>query len=222
MNKMRLNITYARLGILLLFLILVAGCASYPTEVRCDKSRQYVVNKDEHGKKGRVSPTGVRSRAAENEKATAHYILRQNCSNQTEECGAATKKVAHPEAGADKDASLLVGDMPLVLDASNILFEFDKATIKDNYAPELDRWANFFLENPGVEATIYGHTDSVGAEEYNQDLSERRAKAVVNYLVGKGVSPNRLSAVGFGESQPVSENSTEEGRQKNRRVEMKL
>jgi outer membrane protein OmpA-like peptidoglycan-associated protein len=221
MNKMRLKSTFARLGAILFFSLMVAGCASYPTEVRYDNSRQYFVENDEQGKKEIISPTGVRSRAAENENATAHYILRQNYSNQSNDKGQA-RKVAHPEAESPKDPKLLVGDMPLVLDASSILFEFDKAVIKVNFAPELDRWADFLIENNEVEAVICGHTDSIGEEKYNQDLSLRRAQSVVDYLINRGVNPNNLSTVGLGEINPVSDNETEEGRQKNRRVELKL
>ncbi len=115
-----------------------------------------------------------------------------------------------------------VTELQMVLDASDVLFDFDKWVIKRDAVPELDQWAIFFKENPPVSAAIYGYADSTGPTEYNLNLSEKRAQAVVNYLVGKGVPPNRLTAKGFGESHPVAPNTTSEGRQKNRRVELNL
>ncbi|MCB1832791.1 MAG: OmpA family protein, partial [Geminicoccaceae bacterium] len=67
---------------------------------------------------------------------------------------------------------------------------------------------------------VQGHTDSTGATDYNQGLSERRAQSVLDYLTGKGVEAERLTAVGFGENRPIASNDTEEGRAQNRRVEI--
>lgn len=80
--------------------------------------------------------------------------------------------------------------------------------------------AGIFMKNPGLNAEIQGHTDNVGTAEYNQKLSERRAGAVAEYLVGKGVESGRLTSKGFGFSAPVTSNDTPEGRQQNRRVEI--
>jgi len=71
-----------------------------------------------------------------------------------------------------------------------------------------------------VNVEVAGHTDSVGTDEHNMDLSQRRAEAVRAYLIGKGISAERLVAKGYGESQPVADNDTEAGRFKNRRVEL--
>nr|WP_244155923.1 OmpA family protein [Desulfofustis glycolicus] len=109
---------------------------------------------------------------------------------------------------------------PLVLDANNILFDFDKAVIKTEFLPELDEWAGYFKTNPAARAQITGHADSTGPETYNQGLSERRAQAVVDYLVKKGIDPARLTSVGYGETMPVAPNDNRENRQKNRRVEL--
>jgi OOP family OmpA-OmpF porin len=68
---------------------------------------------------------------------------------------------------------------------------------------------------------VAGHTDSVGTDSYNQGLSERRAQAVVNYLVAKGINASRFKARGYGESEPVADNATDEGRAENRRVELR-
>jgi outer membrane protein OmpA-like peptidoglycan-associated protein len=100
-----------------------------------------------------------------------------------------------------------------------IYFDFNKATIRDESFGLLDEIANVMNEH--VELTkirIEGHTDSVGGAAYNKDLSKRRAKAVLAYLVKKGVDTKRLSSQGFGLDNPVADNSTDEGRSKNRRV----
>ena len=114
----------------------------------------------------------------------------------------------------------MAGQGPIIIEASDVLFDFDKSVIKAAYYGELDRWVDFFQDNPEITAEIYGHADSTGPTVYNQKLSERRAKAVVDYLVGKGVDSSRLSPVGFGETKPIAPNATPEGRQKNRRVEV--
>ena len=77
-------------------------------------------------------------------------------------------------------------------------------------------------EDPNIKVQVAGHTDSAGSDAYNQKLSEHRAQAVVDYLISKGVDPNRLKAVGYGESKPIASNATEAGQAKNRRVELQL
>ena len=77
-------------------------------------------------------------------------------------------------------------------------------------------------ENKDKKTTLSGHTDSVGTEAYNQRLSERRVNAVREYVVKKGVDGGRISGQGFGESKPIADNRTKEGRSKNRRVEIKV
>lgn len=99
-----------------------------------------------------------------------------------------------------------------------INFDFDKANIKPEAEGVLDAAAEVLKENPDVRVRVGGHTDSVGTDEYNQGLSERRAKAVRDYLASHGVDGSRLTAVGYGESQPVADNGTADGRAQNRRV----
>jgi OOP family OmpA-OmpF porin len=86
----------------------------------------------------------------------------------------------------------------------------------------LDEAAQILQDNPDVRVTIEGHTDAVGSDAYNQQLSERRAAAVKRYLVTKGIAADRLETVGRGESEPVSSNETDEGRAMNRRAELKV
>lgn len=103
---------------------------------------------------------------------------------------------------------------------TGVLFDFDKAVLKAQYKEELKGAKEIFDMNPDLTVTVEGHTCSIGSEAYNQKLSERRAKAVVKYLVDKvGVPASKLNAVGYGETRPAYPNDTEENRAKNRRVE---
>jgi len=108
----------------------------------------------------------------------------------------------------------------IILD--DVLFDFDKSNVKPEAAAILDRLVAFMNENKDKKATLSGHTDSVGTEAYNQGLSERRVASVKAYIVKKGIDGGRVSGQGFGESKPIADNKTREGRAKNRRVEIKV
>jgi len=99
-----------------------------------------------------------------------------------------------------------------------LLFDFDSAELRPESITELERVVTFMGDVPFAKALVEGHTDSVGTEEYNQALSDRRAKAVFDYLTSRGVDPARLSSIGHGELKPIADNTTAEGRQLNRRV----
>lgn len=99
-------------------------------------------------------------------------------------------------------------------------FDFDSDAIRDDAIVILMTAAEVLNENSDVRVEVAGHTDSTGPEQYNQGLSERRARAVVNYLVGQGIPASRLRPVGYGESRPVADNGTRDGRAQNRRVEL--
>ena len=99
-----------------------------------------------------------------------------------------------------------------------VFFDFDKDTIKPEFDPLLKNASHVMEINPGLTVEIQGHTDSIGSDEYNQKLSERRAAAVKNELIRRGVEGRRMTTVGFGESKPAETNETEEGRAFNRRV----
>ena len=104
--------------------------------------------------------------------------------------------------------------------SNEVLFDFDKSVIKKEFYPVLDETKKIFDDYPTMRVQIDGHTDSVGTDAYNQKLSERRANAVMKYLVTKvGIDASRLKAVGYGESKPAYPNDTKEDRAKNRRVE---
>jgi len=101
----------------------------------------------------------------------------------------------------------------------SIEFATDKAEIRPDHVAQLNRAVLFLREYPTTNAVIEGHTDSDGAESYNQGLSERRAKAVYDYLIGEaGIKASRLQWAGFGESQPIAGNDSAQGKQHNRRV----
>jgi OmpA-OmpF porin, OOP family len=102
----------------------------------------------------------------------------------------------------------------------DVLFDFDKSNIKPEYYRFLDDAAKVFEMNPSIRVEVQGNTDNIGTAKYNMGLSLRRANAVMQYLVNKGVAQSRLNARGFGFSRPVATNDTDEGRALNRRVEL--
>ncbi|NIM97228.1 MAG: OmpA family protein [candidate division Zixibacteria bacterium] len=102
-----------------------------------------------------------------------------------------------------------------------VLFDFDRYDIKSEAYPLLNEVVAILRKNAQTEVEIQGHTDHVGSAEYNQSLSEKRAKAVMDYLLERGVEPERLSHKGYGFTRPVASNDTEEGRARNRRVELR-
>jgi outer membrane protein OmpA-like peptidoglycan-associated protein/tetratricopeptide (TPR) repeat protein len=104
----------------------------------------------------------------------------------------------------------------------NIFFDFDKASLRPESTAELERLIALLNEVSSMKIEISGHTDNKGSDDYNQKLSQSRAKAVVDYLIAHGIDNKRLEFKGFGESQPIVENETEEGRQLNRRTEFKI
>lgn len=113
----------------------------------------------------------------------------------------------------EKDASI---------DLNNIFFEFDSYSLMSESKSELDRMVKVMNDYENISVIIQGHTDNVGTEAYNQQLSERRAQSVVNYLVKNGVDKSRLTAKGYGETSPRLPNDTVENRSINRRVEFKI
>jgi outer membrane protein OmpA-like peptidoglycan-associated protein len=106
----------------------------------------------------------------------------------------------------------------------DVHFQFDKATLTSSDKQVLDKIATRLkAEAPTAQLTVTGHTDSVGSDTYNQKLSDKRAHSVVEYLIEQGVPrSNFVSVVGAGESQPVADNKTADGRAQNRRTEIKI
>ena len=101
-----------------------------------------------------------------------------------------------------------------------INFDFDKADIKPDSQPIIDEIVKLLKEKPDLNLIVEGHTDNAGKPDYNKQLSDKRAKAVMSAVVAKGVEAKRLKAVGYGQEKPIADNNTDEGRAKNRRVEL--
>ena len=137
-------------------------------------------------------------------------------------CDGALQVAAAPAAAAPAAAAAPVAAASKVTFAADAFFDFDKAVLKPAGKAKLDEVANK-IGGINLEVIIaVGHTDSVGSDAYNQKLSVRRAEAVKAYLVNKGVDKARVYTEGKGESQPVADNKTKEGRAKNRRVEIEV
>jgi outer membrane protein OmpA-like peptidoglycan-associated protein len=113
-------------------------------------------------------------------------------------------------------------DRLVVTMSDAVLFDVNSAALKANAQTTLTQMADVMVNYPETDILVKGHTDSKGSEKYNQELSERRSKAVTNYLITKGIPTTRITAVGFGETMPVASNDTSEGRQQNRRVEIEI
>jgi outer membrane protein OmpA-like peptidoglycan-associated protein len=120
-------------------------------------------------------------------------------------------------ASIQREANLLAVNF-----RSEVLFDTNSATLKAGAYNEINRVAGVLNQYPQTTLLIAGHTDSTGSESYNQQLSERRAQSVQQALVAAGVNPGRMTAVGYGQSQPIADNRTEAGRQLNRRVTINI
>jgi len=165
----------------------------------------------------RAEEARQRADSAEKEKQAAIEEAERTRKEREEEMGRlqeALQKIAETRRTA----------MGLVmnLDSHAIQFEFDKAELRSENRELLSRIAGILLTSKGYSISIYGHTDDVGSEAYNQELSERRAQAVRDYLVQAGIGPEIMATRGFGKSKPLVAGKTPEARAKNRRVEVEI
>jgi outer membrane protein OmpA-like peptidoglycan-associated protein len=108
----------------------------------------------------------------------------------------------------------------LIVNMSDVLFDFNKYTLRPGAREKLAKVSGIILGHPGLKIEVEGHTDSIGGDEYNMKLSESRAGSVRDYLVAQGLNPANVTSRGFGKTMPVADNRTAEGRQQNRRVEL--
>ena len=131
------------------------------------------------------------------------------------------RKLREETAGTGVDV-IRDGDNLLLRMPSGITFGYDRADVQPQFQPTLNDVASVLAQYPKTYIDVYGHTDSDGSDAYNQTLSERRAQSVATYLVGRGVQSARIGTRGFGETQPIASNATEEGKAANRRVEIKI
>ncbi len=114
------------------------------------------------------------------------------------------------------------GDELLLRMPAGITFAFNRFDIQPQFRPTLDQVAQTLAAYPQTLIDIYGHTDNVGSDAYNQTLSENRARSVADYVAARGVQAARMATQGFGETQPIADNATEAGRAQNRRVEIRI
>jgi len=114
------------------------------------------------------------------------------------------------------------GDMLAVMFKSDMTFDFNSSTVRPGLYTEIDRVASVMQRYPQTLIQVEGHTDNVGTEIYNMNLSRKRAQAVCDLLVQRNISSQRVGVIGFGESSPIASNNTETGRKMNRRVEIKI
>jgi len=114
------------------------------------------------------------------------------------------------------------GQAILVNLPDGVTFDVGSATLKPGFRETLDGVTDSLIKYPNSLVDVYGHTDSTGSDAFNQTLSERRAQTVANYMMSRGVSQARIRWQGFGETMPIADNGTEQGRARNRRVEIKI
>lgn len=127
------------------------------------------------------------------------------------------EKLASSGVSVTRDGDNIILNMP-----GNITFGTNESTVSSSFVPVLDSVAEVLKEYKSTMIQVGGHTDSTGADQYNMLLSQQRAQAVANVLIGFGVQPVRMDVVGFGKTQPIASNATESGRAQNRRVELIL
>ena len=141
------------------------------------------------------------------------------------ESGSQTETTLEPEPAepaANEVSKACPVDFQQILSTGKILFDTNRAFIKNASYPLLDRLAEGFSQCSDVRVTISGHTDNVGRDAYNLSLSQSRAQAVLDYVADKGVDVSEFKALGFGETRPIADNSTQEGRSGNRRIEIEV
>ena len=152
--------------------------------------------------------------------ALINYVAVIAISGFVSACSSTPK--SEPVFGAAKNATsnLINTVRGPSLTLEGVLFDFERATLRAEAASIVDEAADYLNANPGYDALIEGHTDHLGASAYNKTLSTRRSDAIKDALVERGISSNRMTSVGLGETQPIADNDTRSGRQSNRRVEI--
>lgn len=207
-----------------LLLAMLAGCATGTPAPRRDRE-PYVTKRDRTMKGAGIGAAAGAAGAILAGKREADEIL----------AGAAIGGVIGAGVGAYMDAQQekmaripgttieRVDDNTLLVHFENdVLFDVNSAALDGDGRTTLDDVAGVLNEYPKTAVVVQGHTDSTGTEQLNQELSERRAGSVRGYLVNRGVDPDRLAAIGYGETYPVASNDSESGRHQNRRVDILL
>jgi outer membrane protein OmpA-like peptidoglycan-associated protein len=121
-----------------------------------------------------------------------------------------------------KDLYLVPIEIGQIVRLNNVFFDFDKSDLRPESFVELDRVVKLLKENPAIVIEMSAHTDSYGSDDYNMKLSDNRARSCMEYILSKGISSDRITSKGYGETKPIAPNDTDENRQLNRRVEFKI
>jgi len=133
------------------------------------------------------------------------------------------KELKEQTAGSGVDVTPVDNGQAILVNLpEGVTFDVGSYSLKPEFRATLDKVAQSLRQYPDSLIDVYGHTDSTGSDAYNQTLSENRARTVANYLQMQGVNPARIRSQGYGETMPVADNATEDGRRKNRRVEIKI
>lgn len=147
-------------------------------------------------------------------------VDRYGCEKDSDEDGVPDSRDKCPDtrrgAVVDRDGC----ERQVVIDLEGVHFAFDKATLTPDSRATLDAAVKILKDHRQLQVEVAGHTDAIGTESYNMDLSKRRARVVYEYLIDNGISADRLQTNGYGESKPIASNDTEEGRAQNRRTEL--
>lgn len=177
----------------------------------------------------RISEARARQDVAKGE-AERNRVLLESRTQEAEAAKAAAAQQAQQANAAREEAEAAqrqLADLQakqtergMVLTLGDVLFDTDRATLKPGASSIVDRVATFLKDNEGTKVIVEGHTDSRGSDEYNQQLSERRAESVADALAFRGIDRSRVEPVGRGKTLPVASNATAAGQQQNRRVEL--
>jgi outer membrane protein OmpA-like peptidoglycan-associated protein len=133
------------------------------------------------------------------------------------------KELKEATAGSGVDVTETDNGQAILVNLPDgVTFDVGSYTLKPEFRATLDDVAASMVKYPNSLIDVYGHTDSTGSDAFNQTLSENRARTVANYLTSRGVAAARIRSQGYGETMPVADNATDEGRRKNRRVEIKI
>ena len=175
----------------------------------------------------------IEQNAASTTPLVASSVAMTNASNSIEKsnnntsvannsANVSTSNASKPATATPSTSSIPTAVKGEVLVLDKVLFHFNSATLEGTSSAQLDKLVAYLQQNPAMKILIKGHTSSEGSEEYNQKLSENRSKSVVDYLISKNIGKERLTFKGFGKSQLINTNGTEESRQQNRRVEFEI
>jgi outer membrane protein OmpA-like peptidoglycan-associated protein len=173
----------------------------------------------------RAQAEAARARAAQDALRARQQATQETLQARQEgarEAGSAVRKQVRQKLSAQLGALLQTQDTErgLIVRMSSLLFSTSRAELAPQAREKLSRVAGILLAYPGLTIRVEGHADSTGRPAFNQKLSEQRAARVRDYLIGQGISPQALTAQGLGDQQPLEDNATLAGRQKNRRVDL--